>query len=112
MKKAIIAALAAAIPLSAYCAPPSKCESLVHLWARERAYTAACGEKTGLEQMVADAQQQFRSMSKAKVDRIIAEELEDARKANMASHDDYCRDSRELFKQIAGRIGADQDGGQ
>lgn len=51
-------------------------------------------------------------MSKAKVDRIIAEELEDARKANMASHDDYCRDSRELFKQIAGRIGADQDGGQ
>ncbi|PRG35670.1 hypothetical protein C6T52_17060 [Burkholderia multivorans] len=100
MKKMLVGMAIAAMPMIGVCADRATCEVLVRAWAKNMAYTSTCNASTGIEDELRENQAACKFIGKARAEKLIKEELEAARAANLASHDRYCADTKAEFDQV------------
>ncbi|MBR8123253.1 hypothetical protein KDW39_08835 [Burkholderia multivorans] len=100
MKKMLIGVAIAAMPMMGVCADRATCEVLVRAWAKNMAYTSACNASTGIEDELRENQAACKFIGKARAEKLIKEEFEAARTANLASHDRFCAETKAEFEQV------------
>ncbi|KVT68895.1 hypothetical protein [Burkholderia ubonensis] len=100
MRKILIGAVLAAIPVAGFCVDKATCEVLVRMWAKNMAYTSTCDASTGLEDELRERQAACKFIGKRRAEQLIKMEFEAAREANLASHEGYCADTKAEFGQV------------
>ncbi|WP_157644094.1 hypothetical protein [Burkholderia ubonensis] len=100
MRKILIGAVLAAIPVAGFCVDKATCEVLVRMWAKNMAYTSTCDASTGLEDELRERRAACKFIGKRRAEQLIKMEFEAAREANLTSHATYCSETKAEFDRV------------